>query len=263
MILDDIMKFRREQLARERAVLPESEIEKMALSRTEPTKGFKAAISAQGINIISEVKKASPSKGLISPDFRPVEVAAAYQKSGAAAISVLTEEHYFMGSSVYLSEIRQAVNIPILRKDFIFDPYQIYEARALGADAVLLIAALLGPGEMRALRELAESLGMDVLCESHNEGEVRTCVEAGASIFGINNRDLRTFEVNLETTGRLAALLPEGAVVVSESGMFTAGDVLRAYENGANAVLIGESLMRDPSLLGGIRERLRGNRNEA
>ncbi len=257
MILDDIVKFRREQLARERAVLPESEIENIALSRPEPTKGFMTAITRPGVNIIAEVKKASPSKGLISPDFDPVTTAVNYEKNGAAAISVLTEEHYFMGSSVYLSEIRGAVEIPILRKDFIIDPYQIYEARALGADAVLLIAALLGPDEMKELRVLAESLGLDALCESHNEAELQSCIDAGAKIFGINNRDLYSFNVTLETTERLAAMLPKGAAVVSESGMFTADDVLRAKNAGANAVLIGESLMRDPALLAGIREKLK------
>ncbi len=257
MILDEILKYRHEQLARERAVVPESEMELLAKARTEPTKGFKAAISRPGINIISEVKKASPSKGVIYADFRPVETAVNYQRSGAAAISVLTEEHYFMGSSEYLTEIRQAVDIPILRKDFIFDPYQVYEARAIGADAILLIAALLTPLEMKELRILAESLGLDVLCESHNSREIHTCIQAGASIFGINNRDLTTFDVNLDTTGQLAPLLPEGALVVSESGLFTAEDILKVAKAGANAVLIGESLMRDPALLKNIKETLK------
>ncbi len=257
MILDDIMKYRREQLARERAVVPETEIRLLAESRTESAKDFKAAITRPGINIISEVKKASPSKGLISPDFKPVETALNYQRSGAAAVSVLTEEHYFMGSSKYLSEIRQAIDIPILRKDFIVDPYQVYEARALGADAVLLIAALLSPLEMRELRVLAEEMGMEALCESHNEKELETCIHSGAKIFGINNRNLSSFEVSLDTTRRLAKLVPEGSVIVSESGMFSADDVLEAKNAGANAVLIGEGLMRDPALLGQIKERLK------
>lgn len=256
MILDDIMKHRREQLARERAVVPEAEMKLLASARTEPTKGFKAAISRPGINIISEVKKASPSKGIISHDFRPVETALKYRNSGAAAISVLTEEHYFMGSSAYLTEIRQVIDIPILRKDFIVEPYQVYEARAIGADAILLIAALLSPLEMRELRVLAEEMGMDVLCESHNEKELETCIHSGATIFGINNRNLNNFEVNLDTTKQLAAQVPEGSVTVSESGMFTADDVLKAGASGANAVLIGESLMRSPGLLAQIRERL-------
>ena len=254
MILDDIMKFRKEQLAREKAAVPDEEMKRLALECTRPTLGFKSAISKTGVNIISEVKKASPSKGVISPDFHPVKTAINYQNSGAAAISVLTEEHYFMGSSEYLRAIRQAVDIPIIRKDFIFDPYQIYEARVIGADAVLLIAALLTADEMRELRLLAESLELDVLCESHNEEEIQTCIAAEASIFGINNRNLKTFKVTLDTTEKLAKLLPEGSVIVSESGMFTVGDVLRVHDCGANSVLIGESLMRDPGLLSQIRE---------
>lgn len=256
MILDDIMKFRREQLARERAVVPESEMKLLAAARMEPTKGFKEAISRPGINIISEVKKASPSKGIISPDFKPVETAVNYQNSGASAISVLTEEHYFMGSSEYLAQIRQVVDLPILRKDFIVEPYQVYEARAIGADAILLIAALLTSLEMQELRVLAENLGMDVLCESHNVAEAEKCIRSGATIFGINNRDLNTFDVSLDTTKLLASMLPDGAVIVSESGMFTPGDILKAKDAGANAVLIGESLMRDPGLLKNLRESL-------
>ncbi len=254
MILDDILKYRREQLAREKARISPSEMERLAAAcRREPL-NFKAAITAEGLNIISEVKKASPSKGVISADFRPVETAVLYEKSGAAAISVLTEEHYFMGSGEILREIRAAVKLPLLRKDFIFDPYQIYEARVLGADAVLLIAASLGTEKMRELRQLAESLGLAALCESHDREELEICRSAGAEIFGINNRDLKTFEVKLATTAELAPLVPEGAAVVSESGIFTAEDALAAKKSGARAVLVGESLMRDASLLPRLKE---------
>ncbi len=249
MILDDILAYRREQLEREKAKIPVSEMERLAVSCSRIPRDFKAAVSKEGVNIISEVKKASPSKGVISDDFRPADIAANYERSGAAAISVLTEEHYFMGSGEYLKSVRAAVSIPIIRKDFIFDPYQIYEAKLIGADAVLLIAAILDAAEMRELKALAGKLGMAALCESHNEKEIESCISAGAEIYGINNRNLETFEVDLSTTGRLAALLPENAVVVSESGMFTAEDIMLARKNGANAVLIGESLMRDPSLL--------------
>ncbi len=256
MILDDILYYRRQQLEAEKAKISPEEIKAAALSCTRPVLDFKKAISKKGVNIISEVKKASPSKGLIDPDFNPVKSAAAYEKNGADAISVLTEEHYFMGSSKYLQEIRQTVNLPILRKDFIFDPYQIYEARVIGADAVLLIAAILSPAEMRELRILAQSLGLSVLCESHCEEELQTCISAGADIFGINNRNLKTFEVNLSVTEKLAALLPQGAVIVSESGMFSPEDIMKVQKSGANAVLIGESLMRDHSLLARMKERL-------
>ncbi len=254
MILDDIVKYRRIQLEREKRSVSPEEMKRLALGCKRTPLDFKAAVSKNGLNIISEVKKASPSKGIISVDFRPAEIAVNYEKGGADAISVLTEEHYFMGSGEYLRQVRAAVNIPIIRKDFIFDPYQIYEAKVLGADAVLLIAALLSPEEMRSLRQLCSSLGLAALCESHNQDELNTCIEAGAEIFGINNRDLTTFNVSLDTTKKLAALLPKESVIVSESGMFTTEDLLAARRSGANAVLIGESLMRDPTLLKRLKE---------
>lgn len=256
MILDEIMKYRREQLLREKERITPDVMRLAALNTSRTPKDFKKAISKKGINIIAEVKKASPSKGVISSDFRPVETAVNYEKNGADAISVLTEEHYFMGSSSYLAEIRKNVELPLLRKDFIFDPYQIYEAKAIGADAVLLIAALLTAEEMKKLRLLAQDLGLSVLCESHNREEIQTCINAGAEIFGINNRNLKTFNVDLNTTAELSRLLPKDSVVVSESGMFTAEDILKAKERGANAVLVGESLMRNPELLPGIRKEL-------
>ncbi|MCH5187396.1 MAG: indole-3-glycerol phosphate synthase TrpC [Oscillospiraceae bacterium] len=249
MILDDIVLYRKEQLKREKRKISPVGMEWLASECQRIPLDFKAAISAPGINIISEVKKASPSKGIISADFHPVETAVGYEKSGAAAISVLTEEHYFMGSGEYLQEIRKAVNIPLLRKDFIIDPYQIYEAKVLGADAVLLIAALLSADEMREYIALAKSLGLAALCESHNREELEICLCAGAEIFGINNRNLKTFEVSLDITAELSKLVPEGAVLVSESGMFTEEDIRKAAMSGANAALIGESLMRDPTLL--------------
>lgn len=249
MILDNIVAYRKEQLKREKAKISADEIQRLARECTRIPLDFKAAVSKSGINIISEVKKASPSKGIIAADFRPVETAVNYEKSGADAISVLTEEHYFMGSSEYLKNIRAAVNIPIIRKDFIFDPYQIYEAKVIGADAVLLIAAILTVDEIRRFKTLADGLGLAALCESHCAGEIEKCIRAGAEIFGINNRDLKTFNVSLNTTKELASLLPANSVVVSESGMFTAEDIIKAKESGANAVLIGESLMRDPLLL--------------
>lgn len=251
MILDDILEKRREQLSRDIAAASPAQMRETAekLAGTPSPRSFKTALkSLPRPAIIAEVKKASPSKGIIAEDFRPKQQAAAYQNAGAAAISCLTEEYYFKGSAEYFRQIRGTVNIPMLRKDFIFDPYQIYEAKALGADAVLLIAAVLSPAEMRDFRLLAESLGMDVLAESHDERELEAAIEAGCTIFGINNRNLKTFEVSLETTRRLAKLVPEGGIIVSESGIKTAGDMKLLADSGADAVLIGETLMRSGSV---------------
>ncbi len=251
MILDDILEKRKEQLSREKAAASPAEVRKAAEDAAKiPTgRSFKAALkSLPRPAIIAEVKKASPSKGIIAEDFRPTEQAAAYQRAGAAAISCLTEEYYFKGSAEYFRQIRDTVHIPMLRKDFIFDPYQLYEAKAMGADAVLLIAAVLSPALLRENRLLAESLGMDVLAESHDERELETAIEAGCTIFGINNRNLKTFEVSLETTRRLARLVPKDGVIVSESGIKTAEDMKLLEDLGADAVLIGETLMRSGSV---------------
>lgn len=257
MILDDILEKRREQLSREKAAASPAQMRETAekLAETPSPRSFKTALkSLPRPAIIAEVKKASPSKGIIAEDFRPTEQAAAYQRAGAAAISCLTEEYYFKGSAEYFRQIRATVHIPMLRKDFIFDPYQIYEAKTLGADAVLLIAAALSPAELRDFRLLAESLGMDVLAESHDERELEAAIEAGCTIFGINNRNLKTFEVSLETTRRLAKLVPDGGVIVSESGIKTAEDMKLLADLGADAVLIGETLMRSGSVEKSIAE---------
>lgn len=251
MILDDILEKRREQLSREKAAASPAEVRKAAEDAAKiPTgRSFKAALkSLPRPAIIAEVKKASPSKGVIAEDFRPTEQAAAYQSAGTAAISCLTEEYYFKGSAEYFRQIRSNVHIPMLRKDFIFDPYQIYEAKTMGADAVLLIAAVLSPAQLRDFRLLAESLGMDVLAESHDERELETAIEAGCTIFGINNRNLKTFEVSLETTRRLAKLVPKEGIIVSESGISSAEDMKLLADLGADAVLIGETLMRSGSV---------------
>jgi len=251
MILDDILEKRKEQLSREKAAVPLSAVREAAEEAAKVSTGrsFKAALTAlPRPAIIAEVKKASPSKGIIAEDFRPAEQAAEYQRAGAAAISCLTEEYYFKGSAEYFREARGTVGIPMLRKDFIFDPYQLYEAKAMGADAVLLIAAMLSPAELREYRRLAESLEMDVLAESHDEQELEAAIEAGCTIFGINNRNLKTFEVSLEATRRLAGLVPKGGITVSESGIKTARDMKLLADMGADAVLIGETLMRSGSV---------------
>ena len=257
MILDDIAVKRREQLDRDMAAVPFAEIKAAAEQAAEiPTgRSFRKGItSLPKPAVIAEVKKASPSKGIISEDFRPVEQALAYVEAGAAAISCLTEEYYFKGSAEYFREIRKAVNLPMLRKDFIIDPYQIYEAKVMGADAILLIAAMLSTEQMREFREIAESLGMDVLAESHNAEELRSVVEAGCTIFGINNRNLKNFTVTLETTKMLAELVPGNGIIVSESGIKTAEDIKFLTGCGASAVLIGETLMRSGNPADSIKE---------
>lgn len=258
MILDDIVEKRKEQLEREKENFPLEEIKEMALNSKRVSLDFKAALKDDGISIISEVKKASPSKGVISEDFRPAKQAKAYEEAGANAISCLTEEHYFQGASKYLADIRAAVDLPILRKDFIFDEYQVYEAKVLGADAVLLIAAILEEEEILKFSRLAASLGLSCLTEVHNEEELKKVIRCKCDIIGINNRDLKTFHVDLNTTKYLAELVPYDAVLVSESGMKNGTDLKAVKDYGADAVLIGETLMRSGDIKGTIDE-LRGS----
>jgi indole-3-glycerol phosphate synthase len=213
----------------------------------EPTKGFARWLTGGTRRIIAEVKRSSPSRGLIRADFDPVEIARDYASHGASAISVLTEEHFFQGSLAYLEEIKAAVAVPLLRKDFIVDPYQLTEARSYGADAILLIAALLEPRVMRDLREQATALSLDSLVEVHNEKELEGALEAGAEIIGINNRDLKTFEVGLATTERLAPRIPAGTPSVCESGIDHPEQIRQVESWGIHTFLIGESLMRAPS----------------
>lgn len=257
MILDDIAERRKEQLERDIAKVPLTEVRKTAenAARTDTGRSFKKAlISYPSPAIIAEVKKASPSKGIISEDFRPTEQALAYENAGAAAVSCLTEEYYFKGSAEYFRAVRKVIDIPMIRKDFIIDPYQIYEAKAMGADAILLIAAILDAEQMKEYRTIAESLKMDVLAESHSEDELTSVIDAGCTIFGINNRNLKDFSVTLDTTQRLAGLVPEGGIIVSESGIKTAEDMRFLADCGANAVLIGETLMRSGSVEESVKE---------
>jgi indole-3-glycerol phosphate synthase len=211
-----------------------------------PVRGFARSLSGSKRRIIAEVKKVSPSKGLIRADFDPVAIAKDYAAGGASAISVLTEERFFQGSLLYLEKIRNTVTIPLLRKDFMLDPYQIVEAKACGADAVLFIAAMLDAGELRELREQATELSLDALVEVHTEKELKAAVAAGAQLVGINNRDLNTFEVSLSTTERLAPLLPANTPAVCESGIDSVEQIRRVERLGIHVFLIGESLMRAP-----------------
>ncbi|HSP97473.1 MAG TPA: indole-3-glycerol phosphate synthase TrpC [Candidatus Dormibacteraeota bacterium] len=245
MILDDIIAARCADL-----VTAQRDTPLAALCRRPgwalPRRGFAATLRARRPAVIAEVKKASPSKGVIRADFDPVAIARRYAACGAAAISVLTEERYFQGSPAHLEAIRAAVDVPLLRKDFIVDSYQVAEARAWGADAILLIVAALDDATLRALHAAAVELGLDVLVEAHTGEEVDRAVAAGATLIGINNRDLRTFVTTLETAERLYPRLPAGTLAVAESGIETAADVARLRRAGYDVFLVGESLMRQP-----------------
>lgn len=207
---------------------------------------FEQVLRQPGLSFICEVKKASPSKGVIAEQFPYLEIAGEYEAAGASAISCLTEPYYFQGRDAYLKEITEQVKIPVLRKDFTVDPYMIYEAKLLGASAVLLICAILTDRELKEYRELAEHLGMSALVEAHSEEEVKRALDSGARILGVNNRDLRTFEVDIRNSIRLRPLVPDTCLFVSESGIRTEEDMKALYENGTDAVLIGETLMRAP-----------------
>ena len=257
MILDDIVSYRKKQLEYEKEDMGEKEAMDRAAEDERTPRDFLGALQKSGLSVIAEVKKASPSKGVIREDFTPIGIAKEYEKAGANAISVLTEKHYFGGSSEYLQAIREKTDLPILRKDFIIDAYQIYESLVIGADAVLLIAALLDSFTIARFMRIADTLGLACLVEAHNEKELRIALDAGARIVGINNRDLKTFEVDLGTTERLAKLIPADRVVVAESGIVTNADMKAVASYGADAVLVGEALMRSdniPGKLAGLRQ---------
>jgi indole-3-glycerol phosphate synthase len=205
---------------------------------------FEKALRKDGIAVICEVKKASPSKGILDPEFLYCEIAEEYEAAGADAVSVLTEPDWFLGDDRYLSEIREIIRLPILRKDFTVDSYQIYEAKLIGADAILLICALLEPEKLKQCLDTAHQLGLSAVVEAHTEEEVLMAVKAGARIIGVNNRDLRTFQVDINTSIRLRSLVPEDIIFISESGIKTNEDIAKLRENNIDAVLIGETLMR-------------------
>ncbi|MDE7400062.1 MAG: indole-3-glycerol phosphate synthase TrpC [Oscillospiraceae bacterium] len=247
MILDEISEKTRERIAERERQIPLAEIRNAA--ENMPNSGnfpFKRILMNNDISFICEVKKASPSKGIIAEDFPYMQIAREYENAGAAAISCLTEPFWFKGSDEYLREITRNVKIPVLRKDFTISSYMIYEAKALGAAAVLLICAILDEGELREYLALTHSLGLSALVEAHNESEIETAVKIGAEIIGVNNRDLRTFSVDTDNSAHLRNLVPRDRIFVSESGIQSAEDVRKLREMGANAVLIGETLMRAP-----------------
>ncbi len=245
-ILQRILDDKRSEVERRKQAVPEGEL-RARLNDLPPTRGFLNALrtTQNPIALIAEVKRASPSKGIIQPNFDPVATAQQYYQGGADALSVLTDEPYFGGNLEYLALIRHEVPLPLLRKDFIIDSYQIYESRVAGADAILLIvSAIPNPDTLCAWRELAQSLGLDALVEVHDETELDLALQSGATLIGVNNRDLRTFHTTLETTFRLLPRFPEGVMRVSESGIETAEQVRALWQAGVNALLVGETLMR-------------------
>ncbi len=248
-ILDRIVEVRRESVAHRKRVLPEVALKIAAKEKASPARDFAAALSRDDFNVIAELKKASPSRGILREEYAPALLAARVEQGGAAAISVLTEEDFFLGSLGDLKAARKVVQIPILRKDFIFDPWQVWEARAAGADSFLLIAAVLGDALLRELLELGRSLKMEPLVEVHSREELDRVVSAGARIIGVNNRDLRNFEVRLETSLALVDAIPEECIAVSESGIHSHADLARLRAAGFDAFLIGEQLMKgaDPA----------------
>ena len=254
MILDEIAAKTKERVAEQKKKVPLEEMKRQALDivARETDNGsspyskfpFRDNLAADGISFICEVKKASPSKGLIAPDFPYVEIAKEYEAAGASAISVLTEPFYFQGSNQFLMDIKKEVNIPLLRKDFTVDEYMIYEAKVLGASAVLLICSILSKEQLKEYRYICDELGLSALVEAHDEAEVEMAVEAGARMIGVNNRNLKDFSVDTENSRRLRSMIPAEVLFVSESGVRDENDVRKLREIGADAVLIGEALMR-------------------
>jgi indole-3-glycerol phosphate synthase len=249
-ILEEIAAKTKERVAEQKTQIPLEDMIKQAkeaveaLPKSRQGEPFFQALKKPGLSFICEVKKASPSKGIIAEHFPYVEIAKEYEAAGADAMSILTEPYYFKGSGAYLKEIRQVVDTPLLRKDFVVDAYQIYEARVLGADAVLLICAILTDEQLSEYGRIAAQLGLSALVEAHDEEEVKRAMAAGAKIIGVNNRDLRNFTVDIQNSVRLRSLVPEEILFVSESGIKTAQDTKTLRENGTNAVLIGETFMR-------------------
>ena len=255
-MLAHIVERRREAIAHRKRVLPDVALKLAVEKKAPPVKDFPGALTRPGLNVIAELKKASPSRGLLRADYQPAVLAPMLEAAGAAAFSVLTEEEFFQGSLHDLKEVSKATQIPILRKDFIVDPWQVWETRAAGADSFLLIVAILDDQTLRELLELGRTLKMEALVEVHSRDELKRAAGNGARIIGVNNRDLKTFEVRLETSLELAQEIPEECIAVSESGIRAHGDLERLRGAGFDAFLIGERLMTTPEPGNALRELL-------
>ena len=252
-MLKKIVALKKERVEQRKKVLSLSCL-KERIAQQKPPLDFATALVGDHIRLIAEVKQASPSRGVLNPNLNPTRLARTYAEGGAAAISVLTEENYFKSSVDYLATIREAVRIPLLRKDFIFDPYQVYESRAYGADALLLIGAILSQEQLNEFLSLSHNSGLKCLVEVHNEAEIERAVLSGAEIIGINNRDLDTFNIDINTTRRLRPLIPQTRIVVSESGIKTRSDAEKLKRWGVNAILVGEALVTANDILTKMRE---------
>lgn len=257
MILDDIIEHKRREVDEAKRRNPIEKLRARVAPR-EPGR-FRKAVGQPGrLCLIAEIKKASPSRGVIRADFDPAAIARSYADGGASAISVLTDAQYFQGDVSHLVQARKESGLPVLRKDFIIDEHQIWESAAIGADAALLIVAALDAGQLKDYLQLAAEIGLDTLVEAHDAAEIETALDAGAEIVGINNRDLRTFKTDIETTLRLAERIPDDRVIVSESGIHTREDAQKVRDAGANAILVGEALMTCADVSGKIRELIGG-----
>ena len=255
-MLDKIIAQKRQEIEQRKKTITLTYLQER-IARQKPPLDIALNLRGDHIRLIAEVKQASPSRGMLIPNLNPIELAQTYAEGSAAAISVLTEENYFMGSIEHLAAIREVVELPLLRKDFIFDPYQVYESRAYGADALLLIAAILNQEQLKELISLSHSLGLRCLVEVHNKGEGERAVLSEAEIIGINNRDLNTFSVDITTTRRLRPLIPQERIVVSESGIKSKRDIEKLGNWGIDAVLIGEALVTAGDVLAKMKELLR------
>ena len=254
-MLDRIIAQKRQEIEQRKKIATMTYLQER-IARQKPPLDIALTLKGDHIRLIAEVKQASPSRGMLRPNLNPVELAQTYAEGGAAAISVLTEANYFMGSIEHLAAIREVVGLPLLRKDFIFDPYQVYESRAYGADALLLIAAVLNQEQLKELVSLSHSLGLRCLVEVHNTDEVERAVLSGAEIIGINNRDLNTFTVDITTTRRLRPLIPQERIVISESGIKSKRDIEKLGKWGVDAVLVGEALVTASDVMAKMKELL-------